>query len=283
MGGAYWDLALHNITSALQAKGMWEHTLMVVTSDNGGPVYPSTEEDFQHCGGANNWPLFGGKVNGFEGGVRTAAFATGGFLPDSARGTKVTGNIHVADWYATFCSLAGVDHADNAAGVPDTDSVDIWHLLTGSNTTSPRYELPLVVEFHTEGPARHKSSVLIQGDFKLLTGPWDSVLRQKQAWPDETACCAPSCWVPMRRDCGTIEKPRCLFNIREDPSETTNLHKTHVDVMSKMAARLQELQADVFNPQDGDIKDPLFVTTAREHYGGYVGPWLDLPAQGAIV
>jgi len=254
---------------------------MVVTSDNGGPVYPSTDFDFPHCGGANNWPLFGGKVNGFEGGVRTAAFASGGFLPDNARGTKVTGNIHIADWYATFCSLAGVDHTDKAAGVPDTDSVDIWHLLTGFNTTSPRHELPLAVDMHTEGPALHLSSVLIQGDFKLVTVPWDSVIRQKQAWPDETACCEPACWVPQRVWCGTIEKPRCLYNIREDPTETTNLVDKHVDLVSKMAARLQELQAYVFRPQDGDTNDPRMATTARGHYGGYVGPWLDLPAEGA--
>ena len=42
---AYMDSTLGNLTSALQAKGMWENTLMVLSADNGGPIHR----------GANNW------------------------------------------------------------------------------------------------------------------------------------------------------------------------------------------------------------------------------------
>ena len=44
----------------------------------------------------------------FEGGIRVNAFLSGGFLPASVRGTKLEGMIHIVDWYATFCALAGI-------------------------------------------------------------------------------------------------------------------------------------------------------------------------------
>lgn len=92
---------------------------------------------------------------------RAAAFVGGGFLPKSARGTKVDGAIAIADWYGTLAGLAGVDPTDHSAaasGLPPIDSVDVWPLVIGENTTSPRYEL-LVDE-----------NCLIQGDLKIIRG-----------------------------------------------------------------------------------------------------------------
>jgi len=75
--------------------------------------------------GANNYPLRGTKGSDFQGGVRVAAFVSGGLLPTAVRGSILQENIHVTDWYATFCSLAGVDPADNVAGVPGIDAIDM--------------------------------------------------------------------------------------------------------------------------------------------------------------
>ena len=46
------DEVVGNITNALKAKGMWDNTLVIFSSDNGGPV------DLQE-NAANNWPLRG--------------------------------------------------------------------------------------------------------------------------------------------------------------------------------------------------------------------------------
>ena len=56
-------------------------------------------------GGANSYPLRGGYMNNWEGGIRVAALVNGGFLPDHVRGQTLGGFIHEADWYATFCRL----------------------------------------------------------------------------------------------------------------------------------------------------------------------------------
>lgn len=128
------------VATRLKQKGMWDNTLFVWSSDNGGPQY----------WGANNYPLrgqgifvlflpvpdvipvgyaylrialpraakaqvnarcsliahslgivLGGKGTDFEGGVRTAAFVSGGLLPPSVRGTVLHSMIHVCDWYRT--------------------------------------------------------------------------------------------------------------------------------------------------------------------------------------
>ena len=50
-------------------------------------------------------------------------------MPDGTRGTVRDGYIHLADWYATFCHLAGADAADARAakaGLPPVDSMDMW-------------------------------------------------------------------------------------------------------------------------------------------------------------
>lgn len=60
---------------------MWDNTLMVVGSDNGGPIYPN--------GGANNYPLKGGKMSDWQGGVGVNASMSGGFLPEKMRGQKI--------------------------------------------------------------------------------------------------------------------------------------------------------------------------------------------------
>mgnify|MGYP001281945991 CR=1 FL=1 len=44
----------------------------------------------------------------FEGGVKAAAFLTGGFLPEHRRGKRTSATVHIADWYATFATLAEV-------------------------------------------------------------------------------------------------------------------------------------------------------------------------------
>ena len=50
------------------------------------------------------------------------------------------------DWYATFCRLAGVDSTDDVTfkgKIRRIDSVDVWDLLMGVNSTQPRPYTPV--------------------------------------------------------------------------------------------------------------------------------------------
>ena len=54
------DESVKNITTALSERGMFKHTLLVWSTDNGG-----------HLGNSqNNYPLRGGKTTQFDGGLR---------------------------------------------------------------------------------------------------------------------------------------------------------------------------------------------------------------------
>merc|ERR1712232_1168235 len=128
------DAGIENVTRALKSKGMWENTLLVVSSDNGGPAFSD-----QHA--ASNFPLRGGKYTYFEGGIRVNAFVTGGFLPAPMRGKNISSPVHVCDWYATFCGLAGVDPKDDHEGVPPLDSLDQWPVISGASQEDVRKEV----------------------------------------------------------------------------------------------------------------------------------------------
>ena len=88
------DAMVGNVTAALREKGMWDDLLLVFSTDNGGPIY------FNGSAGANNYPLKGGKMNNWEGGIRGNAFVSGGFVPPAMRGVKYGGLVTLWDWYA---------------------------------------------------------------------------------------------------------------------------------------------------------------------------------------
>jgi hypothetical protein len=50
-------------------------------------------------------PYSTGKYSDFEGGIRTNAFISGGFIPATSRGTRYSGVMSIADWYGVFCEL----------------------------------------------------------------------------------------------------------------------------------------------------------------------------------
>jgi hypothetical protein len=128
-------------------------------------------------------PRRGGKISDWEGGVRVAAFLSGGALASSLRGTKRDGTIAIADLHATICSLAGVPVADSAPlarGLPPVDGLDLLPYLTGTAATSPRVELPLsCLSASTIFPGNSANmaiadlwsgGALIVGDHKIIYG-----------------------------------------------------------------------------------------------------------------
>ena len=79
------------LIDTLHARAMYDNTLVVLSSDNGGPIGLAES-------GSNNWPLRGGKYADLEGGVRATAFISGGLVPAALRGTSSSVVMHIADW-----------------------------------------------------------------------------------------------------------------------------------------------------------------------------------------
>ncbi|CAE7236787.1 Arsb, partial [Symbiodinium sp. KB8] len=220
----YSDLVMGKLVDALKEKGMYEDTLVVYISDNGGGTHLRA--------GANNYPLKGGRFNEWEGGIRTNAFISGGFVPLHHRGSSFHGVIHIADWYPTLCSLAGVSHFDEAAseanerlrqlGLPLLGPVDgrpqMEHILAGSNGRADALHL--------------SKRSLLKWPYKLVTGKQEYSFWQGPVFPNCSSDRPAFAYVDvlghkvridkndssymvnaMVEDCGD----GCLFNVDADP------------------------------------------------------------------
>ena len=143
------DDAVGNVTAALKRTGMYDSSIILFTSDNGGAVADGEPQAPNGQAGAmNNYPLRGGKGGYFEGGVRSAAFIHSPALLPGSAGTVDSGLISIADWWATFAIAAGLSADDpgflgNRTGLPAAwgcrenevcefglDSVSMWGYLT---------------------------------------------------------------------------------------------------------------------------------------------------------
>lgn len=300
----YWDECVGNITQTLKDKGMYSNTLIVLTTDNGGPTYwaPSIQPahllgGYNHGGGANNWPLRGSKVSNWEGGVRGVSFVSGGFLPESVRGTKLEEYVHVTDWYSTFAHLAGVDPTDPSKvgtrsdgtrfDLPPIDSINLWPVISGAVEKSPRAEIPITIHHPI-----FNNSALIVGDYKLLLGEQSLSYWQGPAFPNGTEPYGEDNGPKV--DCGndlTLEGG-CLFNIREDPAETRDLAKDLPDVLQRLKDRYSELLATALRQDEVVAKagscwfanvSPIPICPAPREFvdmlrknDGVVGPWVGL-------
>eukprot|EP00051_Salpingoeca_urceolata_P001933 m.45302 g.45302 ORF g.45302 m.45302 type:complete len:545 (+) comp11771_c0_seq1:114-1748(+) len=264
--GAIIDEALYNVTAALRAKGMWNNTLMVVASDNGGSLSASM---------SSNYPLRGGKYSWLEGGIRTTAWVTGGVLPPSMRGRNLSSAhpIAVCDWHTTFLALAGAD--DDAAGdassvgngrgtardvaerallpVPAMDGVDQWPVISGASTAPLRDEVFV------------GSGVLIQGNYKLITAHSNEARWSGPLFPKVPA--------PGPRTLACSKQAPCLFDVVNDVRETHDVASTRPELVAKMQLRLATLMKGVFEaPAVPNATQPKVCTKSVEN-GMWITPY----------
>jgi arylsulfatase A len=118
------DASVGRILDAVRTLDLAERTLVLFTSDNGGPVNQ----------GANNGPLRGGKAQTFEGGVRVCTIAWWpGTIP---AGTSTDELTTMMDILPTFVTLAG-------GAVPIDRKIDgqvITPILTGAAGARSSYQ-----------------------------------------------------------------------------------------------------------------------------------------------
>eukprot|EP00037_Helgoeca_nana_P013660 m.125968 g.125968 ORF g.125968 m.125968 type:complete len:523 (+) comp22161_c0_seq1:3-1571(+) len=267
------DDVVKNVTDALKTKGLWENTLFVFTSDNGGPAAASVSGS-----SASNWPLRGGKHTAWEGGHRVLAWISGGLVPPAMRGMKLEGLIHGCDWYATFCGLAGVNATDDAPGMPGIDSIDQWAYITGSVVDSPRTEILLASAFaakpSNDASAANGSAALLVGKYKLVRYAQQYCFWMGPRYPNastdhknEDSC-----------DCGS---KGCLYDVFADPGEHTDLSESQPQIAAQLRARAEELDRTQIDFVLGGPNltawrgqgDPARACElAESQYGGFWGP-----------
>jgi len=110
------DWSVGKILDALRELKLDSKTLVVFTSDNGGPVN----------NGADNGPLRGAKGTTLEGGMRVCTIAWWpGRVSGASKANVITSHM---DWLPTFASLAGT----KAPSDRKIDGIDLSELLLGN-------------------------------------------------------------------------------------------------------------------------------------------------------
>ena len=137
------DEAIAKIVASLKKTGMLENTLIIFSSDNGGPPP------------GNNAPLRDYKGTIYEGGIRGAAFANWpGHIP---AGKNITEAMHMVDWYPTLINLAG---GSLKQALP-IDGIDIWSMITKGEKSPHKY----ILSVSTRGPSL---AAIRMGEWKLI-------------------------------------------------------------------------------------------------------------------
>lgn len=93
------DQSVGTIVEALSKVGILENSIIVFSTDNGGPA-----EGF-NLNAASNYPLKGVKNTLWEGGVRGAGLLWSPMLDKVNRVSNQT--MHISDWLPTLYSAAG--------------------------------------------------------------------------------------------------------------------------------------------------------------------------------
>jgi arylsulfatase I/J len=270
----FFDEAVGNVVEALKKRQFYDNTLIVFSSDNGGPH------------NANNFPLKGGKMSSFEGGIRAAAFVSGGFIPHKVRGTVSHGLMAAWDWYATFAHLAGADPTDKraaAADLPPIDSYNLWPFLSGKTADSPREFLVITPTAYPTGKGG-----LIWGKYKVVFGDADGSSTVRGAYwtgPQYPNASSPehhqaAVIYKLVEQCGDVPENGCMYDVMTNPSEDVNIAAKNPDLFKKMHQQLLHFwsQNRLREPDEVQLGAQLLLKkpceVALHRYGGFWGPYL---------
>jgi arylsulfatase A-like enzyme len=230
------DEAIGQIMGAFEKAGIRENTLVIFSTDNGGP--PPT----------HNGPLRGRKGTIYEGGVRGCGFVNWpGHIPSGAR---VREPMHTVDWYPTLVNLAGGSLEKNLP----LDGRDVWPMLT-QGAKSPH---DAILSVQTSARA-----ALRMGDWKLLMNPSEADAEEAPA-ENAPANSAPKGRTKAAANADTY----ALYNLAADIGERNNLAATEINRLAAMKAKLAEMLKEAVPPghigkEDGAIGAPVNRATRK--------------------
>ncbi|XP_072022772.1 arylsulfatase B-like [Amphiura filiformis] len=221
------DEAIGNITQALKNNGMWDNTVLIFSTDNGGPLKDYKDPEFLKCTNtksvSSNWPLRGGKGSFWEGGIRGAAFVHSPLLMPHVRGTENRELMGMVDWLPTIAGYLGKGNIANLT----LDGYNIWPAISQGDK-SPRQEL---LHYVVRGDKRVYGALRF-GDWKLLHPPPGGnlnyhVKHSLHVPPPEMNITLKSTRVQVVNG---SNPSTWLFNITRDPLELHNLAAEHPEV-----------------------------------------------------
>jgi arylsulfatase A-like enzyme len=205
------DEAIGKIVSTIEETGLREQTLIVFSTDNGGPTKFSND----------NFPLRAGKGTIYEGGVRGCAFVN---WPNKIpAGVRCAEPMHIIDWYPTLIKLAG----GSLEQLLSIDGRDVWSMLT------------------EKAPSPHEAIYSIGSSQRAAVrmGPWKLIKTDGVPVDDEGNP------LPGRNKAGD-DPIYELYNLADDIGEKNDLASAEPERVKSMKAKLADFLRDAVKPGD---------------------------------
>jgi arylsulfatase A-like enzyme len=215
------DWSVGQVLATLDKLKLSEKTLVIFSSDNGGVVNPNNADasNAMKAGLAINGPLRGGKHDEWEGGFREPFIVRwpGHVLADTVSDQVIC----LTDMLAT---LAHVLDAPLPRGNAE-DSFDVLRAFTEETTGAP-------VRDHVVLQAADATYAIRMGDWKLV--------ERMDAPPIEYRNKQKAQQAERKRKVGAQHDE--LFNLKDDPAETKDLHAENDDRVALMKKKLVEVR-----------------------------------------
>lgn len=215
------DAAFGSILDALERNGLSENTLVIFSSDNGCSKAANFKQ-LEKAGHYASAHLRGSKADIWDGGHRVPFIVR--WPGKVAAGSDSDQLICLTDLMATFAEMTSTPLPDGSA----EDSVSFLPALSGKPIVSTR-----------AGVVHHA----IRGHFGYRLGKWKLCLAKGSGgWSS-----------PNEKEAAKNGAPEAqLYDLENDPRETTNLYKTQPEVAERL---LKQLEADVERGRSTDGPD----------------------------
>ncbi|KAF6039931.1 hypothetical protein EB796_001783 [Bugula neritina] len=246
------DDAIGNVTAALSAKGLLDNSVIIFSTDNGGPA---NGFDMNH---ACNWPLRGLKATYWEGGMRATGFIWSPLL--KKRGRVSNQMVHVTDWLPTIMHLA------------ELYGMNMWQTLS-EDLPSPRDEIIHNYDKTTGAIRQGPYKVIVIGKEASYTKSYDKWYKPESIDVSKLNLTV-KCGVrdPSLPACTNDTSP-CLFHVVDDPCEFNNIAQRHPQLVQKMVKRL----LDVASRSQAPRNCPTERWGAPVYHGHAWVPWIKIP------
>ncbi|MEM7011136.1 MAG: sulfatase [Verrucomicrobiota bacterium] len=204
------DAEVGRLLDTLDELKLVDNTYVIYTTDNGPWL------SFKHHGGSAG-PLREGKGTTFEGGQRVPCLMRGPGIPADTVCNELTGTI---DILPTIAKITGQQLPEGKK----IDGMNVLGLWNGTEEKSPRNEFV----YYT---SRGELEGLRQDNWKILVKKPRAPRGKKNKNKNKgQAAAAPQVF---------------LFDLSKDMGEQNNVAETNADVVSKLQARMEELDAEI--------------------------------------
>ncbi|KAJ8670681.1 hypothetical protein QAD02_001940 [Eretmocerus hayati] len=259
------DTSVGAVIEALYKKNMLRDTIVIFTTDNGGPAGGF------NLNAASNWPLRGVKDTLFEGGVRGVGLVWSSSITRPGRIANQT--FSIVDWLPTLFKVSGGD----PGLLKDIDGLDVWDALV-EDKQSPRKTV-----LHNIDNDRGVAAITMNG-WKLMKGTtyggnwdqWYGPSGRDYAYNVMSVvgdCPVAKALVNLGRGldsanalelrkqatvecqasgntattCLPLRSP-CLINVVDDPCERRNLAAEYPDIVRQLEEELSKFNSTVVPP-----------------------------------